>query len=46
MELVTGFSSNLRDLIIIRAIFGIVMGGEWGLGAALALESIPPEARG
>ena len=29
-----------------RALFGIAMGGEWGVGAALALESLPAEGRG
>ncbi len=33
-------------LLILRALFGVGMGGEWGLGAALALESVPPKARG
>ena len=32
--------------LILRALFGIAMGGEWGLGSSLAMESIPPQARG
>jgi SHS family lactate transporter-like MFS transporter len=31
---------------MLRAIFGIAMGGEWGVGASLTMESIPPHARG
>ncbi|KAI9298449.1 MFS general substrate transporter [Neoconidiobolus thromboides FSU 785] len=46
MGLCTGFVTNLTQFIIIRAIFGICMGGEWGLGASLAMESLPAEARG
>jgi MFS transporter, SHS family, lactate transporter len=33
-------------LLILRALYGIGMGGEWGLGASLAMEKIPPEKRG
>ncbi|MDZ5450831.1 MFS transporter [Labrys sedimenti] len=40
------FSPNLTTFLILRAIFGIAMGGEWGLGSSLAMESIPPSARG
>ena len=32
--------------LLLRAVFGIAMGGEWGLGSSLAMESIPPQARG
>ncbi|WP_413991510.1 MFS transporter [Labrys okinawensis] len=40
------FSPNLLVFYILRALFGFAMGGEWGLGSALAMESIPPKARG
>ena len=40
------FSPNLTIFLILRALFGIAMGGEWGLGSSLAMESIPPSARG
>ena len=40
------FSPNLTTFLILRAVFGIAMGGEWGLGSSLAMESIPPKARG
>jgi SHS family lactate transporter-like MFS transporter len=40
------FSPNLTIFLVLRALFGIAMGGEWGLGSSLAMESIPPSARG
>jgi MFS transporter, SHS family, lactate transporter len=40
------FSPNLTVFLVLRALFGIAMGGEWGLGSSLAMESIPPQARG
>jgi len=42
----TAFSPSLIGFLIIRALFGIAMGGEWGIGASLTMESIKPEARG
>ena len=39
-------SPTLTIFLILRALFGIAMGGEWGLGASLAMESIPPASRG
>jgi SHS family lactate transporter-like MFS transporter len=46
MELLTAFSPNFSVLLIFRALYGIGMGGEWGLGASLAMETLPIEARG
>src|SRR5919204_1113037 len=46
MELLTAFSPNFTVLLIFRALYGIGMGGEWGLGASLAMETLPTEARG
>ena len=46
MELLTAFAPNFTVFLILRALFGIGMGGEWGLGASLAMESLPTEARG
>src|SRR5437763_1204322 len=46
MELLTAFSPNYNVLLIFRALYGIGMGGEWGLGASLAMETLPTEARG
>lgn len=40
------FAPNLTVLIVLRFLYGIGMGGEWGLGAALAMEKIPAERRG
>ena len=45
-ELLSGFSPNFTVLVILRALYGIAMGGEWGVGAALALETLPARARG
>ena len=42
----TAFAPNLTGLLVIRALFGVAMGGEWGVGASLTMESIPPKARG
>ena len=42
----SGFAQSLMQLMILRTLFGIAMGGEWGVGASLAMESIPPKARG
>ncbi|HET9096311.1 MAG TPA: MFS transporter [Candidatus Baltobacteraceae bacterium] len=46
LELATAFSPNLTVFIVLRALYGIAMGGEWGLGAALAMEVLPAEKRG
>lgn len=42
----TAFAPNLVVFLIIRALFGVAMGGEWGIGASLTMESVKPEARG
>jgi SHS family lactate transporter-like MFS transporter len=46
VEVLSGLSVSLGMLLVLRALYGIGMGGEWGLGASLALEKIPPEKRG
>ena len=46
VELLSGFSPNLTVLLILRGLYGIAMGGEWGVGASLAMESIPEKSRG
>jgi SHS family lactate transporter-like MFS transporter len=46
IELLTAFAPNFTIFLILRALFGIGMGGEWGLGASLAMESLPTETRG
>jgi SHS family lactate transporter-like MFS transporter len=45
-ELATAFAPSLTGLLILRFAFGIAMGGEWGIGASLAMESIPASSRG
>ena len=46
LEVSCAFAGSLHTLLILRALFGIAMGGEWGVGAALALETLPREGRG
>jgi len=46
IELMCGFSPNYTAFIILRALFGIGMGGEWGVGASLAMEAAPVRWRG
>src|SRR5246127_5411727 len=46
VQLATAFAPNLTTLLALRALFGIAMGGEWGVGAALALETLPAKGRG
>jgi MFS transporter, SHS family, lactate transporter len=46
IELLTAFSPNFTAFLILRALFGIGMGGEWGLGASLLMETLPAKARG
>ena len=45
-ELACAFAPSLTVFLILRAGFGIAMGGEWGVGSSLAMESIPPSTRG
>ena len=42
----TAFAPNLTVFLVIRGLFGVAMGGEWGVGASLTMESIPRSARG
>src|SRR6202167_206091 len=46
IEFLSGFSPSLGVLLMLRALYGIAMGGEWGVGASLTMETIPPHARG
>jgi MFS transporter, SHS family, lactate transporter len=46
LEFASGFAPSLTSLLILRALYGVAMGGEWGVGASLTMESIPPQARG
>jgi MFS transporter, SHS family, lactate transporter len=46
VELLCGFSPNFTFFLVMRALYGIGMGGEWGVGASLAMESVPARWRG
>jgi len=46
IELLSGFAPSYRFFLVLRALFGIGMGGEWGVGASLAMEAAPPKWRG
>jgi SHS family lactate transporter-like MFS transporter len=46
IELLTAFSPNFTVFLVLRALYGVAMGGEWGLGAAMAMEVLPPKRRG
>jgi MFS transporter, SHS family, lactate transporter len=46
MEVLSGLAPTFTSFMICRCLFGIGMGGEWGLGAALAMEKVPPRLRG
>jgi SHS family lactate transporter-like MFS transporter len=46
VEVATGFAPNIVVFLVLRALFGIGMGGEWGVGASLAMEKVPPKWRG
>jgi SHS family lactate transporter-like MFS transporter len=45
-EILTGLAPNYTTLLIVRALFGVVMGGNWGVGASLAMEGAPAGRRG
>ncbi len=46
IEVLCGFSPNFTAFIVLRALYGIGMGGEWGVGASLAMEVAPKRWRG
>ncbi len=46
VEVATGFAPNFTSFLVLRALFGIGMGGEWGVGASLAMEKVPAKWRG
>ena len=46
LELLSGFAPTLTTFLILRALYGIAMGGEWGVGASLTMESVPARWRG
>ncbi len=46
VEVLTGLAPNYTTFLILRALFGIGMGAEWGVGASLVMEKVPPRLRG
>jgi SHS family lactate transporter-like MFS transporter len=46
IELACAFAPSLGALLVLRALFGLAMGGEWGVGAALTFETLPTAGRG
>jgi len=46
IQVLTGLAPNYTTFLVLRALFGIGMGGEWGVGASLAMEKVPPRLRG
>ena len=46
LELLSGFAPSFTAFLILRALYGVAMGGEWGVGASLVMESIPQRWRG
>src|SRR5262247_3816089 len=46
IELLTGFAPNYTTFMVFRALFGIGMGAQWGVGASLAMEKVPAKRRG
>jgi SHS family lactate transporter-like MFS transporter len=46
MEFASAFAPSLQVFLVLRALYGIAMGGEWGVGASLAFESVPVRSRG
>ena len=46
ISVLCGLAPNYTTFVILRLLFGIGMGGEWGVGASLALESASPRLRG
>ena len=46
LEFFSGLAPTLTVFLILRALYGVAMGGEWGVGASLTMESIPAKWRG
>jgi SHS family lactate transporter-like MFS transporter len=46
VEVLSGLAPSYRAFLVLRALFGVGMGGEWGVGASLAMEKVPPRLRG
>ncbi len=46
VEILSGLAPNYATFLVLRALFGVGMGGEWGVGASLAMEKVPARWRG
>jgi len=46
MQVAAAFAPNYTVFLVLRALFGIGMGGEWGVGASLTMEKVPARLRG
>jgi len=46
VEVLSGLATSVTQFLVLRALFGIGMGGEWGVGATLAMEKAPRARRG
>jgi SHS family lactate transporter-like MFS transporter len=46
MELLSGLAPSYGVFLVMRLLYGVGMGGEWGVGASLAMESVPAKWRG
>ncbi|MFD9789481.1 MFS transporter [Streptomyces sp. NPDC059070] len=46
LEAASALAPSLMVLLVLRALFGVAMGGEWGIGGSLAMESVPVKTRG
>jgi MFS transporter, SHS family, lactate transporter len=46
IEVLSGLAPSYGSFLVLRALFGIGMGGEWGVGASLVMEKVPPKLRG
>src|SRR5205809_1854576 len=46
IEVLSGLAPSYASFLVLRALFGIGMGGEWGVGASVVMEKVPPRLRG
>ncbi|MGI4860002.1 MAG: MFS transporter [Janthinobacterium lividum] len=46
LEVASGFAPTLTVFLVLRVLYGVAMGGVWGVASSLAMESIPPRSRG
>ncbi|MCY0389431.1 MFS transporter [Robbsia sp. Bb-Pol-6] len=46
LELASGFAPTLTVFLILRVLYGVAMGGVWGVASSLAMETVPPRSRG